>query len=121
MKTRRLLSTLLVTGALALGFAASAQAFTVSRFKVAATGSTLFYKASVCGLQGIRTRIVARIQHRGGGQVYHHTWFVTPRYPCTTLTLRVGDPFPRGEYATALSWFAAGEHASSGVADFFNP
>ena len=91
--------------------AAGALAYRVSGFSVRGVSHVgLVYKVTICGLQGVRTKVVAAIRPSSGGTILHHIWHVTPHFTCTGFTLRASDPFAPGDYVTTLGVFAGGGH-----------
>jgi hypothetical protein len=100
--------------------ASSALAFRVSGFSVRGRPSGLVYHVVICGLQGVRTKVIAAIRPARGGTILHHAWHVTPHFACTGFTLRANDPFPAGEYVTTLGVFASGGHVILAAKPFHN-
>lgn len=82
---------------------ASAQAATLSGFRVADAGATIHYTVDVCTASAAELEFTASLrQGRRSGAAYPTHWTVTQREGCHTWKLDAPDMYPKGKWTAQL-------------------
>jgi hypothetical protein len=83
--------------------AASAQAATLSGFRVVDAGSSIRYTVDVCTASSAELEFTASLrQGRNRGAAYPTHWTVTQREGCHTWKLDAPDMYPKGSWSAQL-------------------
>jgi hypothetical protein len=113
-------STLLAAAACVLT-PATAQAFSISHFRVNATNSTLTYRLTTCGVPGYRVTFQALLEKdSGNGPTYTRTWRQIQRHNCSEWELETEDIWTGGLWDTQMTVFAHGQTHRTRVTVFDN-